>query len=47
MRKEFKDLYVSYREQGLTVDNAYLKAYSVICSKYDKADIDRELGNIN
>ena len=47
MRKELKDLYVEYREQGLTVNDAYLKAYSVICSKYDKADIDRELGETN
>lgn len=47
MRKELKDLYVEYREQGLTVNDAYLKAYEVISNKYDKADIDRELGGMN
>lgn len=43
MREEFEKLYLENRNKGMSKDDAYTEAYSVICNKYDDADIDREL----
>ena len=43
MREELERLYIENRNKGMSVDKAYIEAYSVICNKYDDADIDREL----
>ncbi len=43
MGEEFERLYNENLAKGMNEDDAYTEAYSVICNKYDDADIDREL----
>lgn len=43
MRKEFMDLYVSYRNHGMSRDDAYSTAYTVLREKYGEENINREL----
>lgn len=47
MQEELKQLYESNLKKGMSQDDAYSEAYSVICNKYDDADIDRELDGRN
>lgn len=47
MRDEFEILYKENLTKGMNENDAYMEAYSVICSKYDDADIDRELDGRN
>lgn len=43
MTEELEKLYKENLAKGMNHDDAYTEAYSAICSKYDDADIDREL----
>lgn len=43
MNEELMKLYEENFKSGMSQDDAYTEAYSVICNKYDDADIDREL----
>ena len=43
IKEELNKLYQENIAKGMTEDNAYTEAYSVICNKYDDATIDREL----
>ena len=43
MREEFTNLYVIYRNKGLSRDEAYEAAYTEIRNKYDEATVNREL----
>lgn len=47
MQKELERLYKENLANGMNEDDAYTEAYSVICNKYDDADIDRELDGRN
>ena len=43
MREEFTNLYVAYRNNGMSRDEAYDAAYAEIRNKYDETEINREL----
>ena len=43
MQNELIKLYEENLAKGMSQDDAYAEAYSIICNKYDDADIDREL----
>ena len=43
MREEFTNLYVSYRSNGLSRDEAYNAAYTELRNKYDEETVHREL----
>ena len=47
MKEELERLYNENLTKGMTKDDAYTEAYSVICNKYDDADIDKELDGRN
>lgn len=43
MRKEFMDLYVSYRNNGLSRDEAYNAAYKELKERYNEDMVHTEL----
>lgn len=43
MREEFTNLYVTYRNKGLSRDEAYNAAYTELRRKYDEKTVHREL----
>ncbi len=43
IQDELVELYEKNLQDGMDEDDAYSEAYSVICNKYDDAEIDRYL----
>lgn len=43
MQEELRKLYEENKRKGMSDDDAYTEAYSVICTKYEDAEIDHEL----
>lgn len=42
MREELERLYIENLAKGMSEDNAYTEAYSVICNKYDDGEMESE-----
>lgn len=47
MQEKLKRLYEENLSKGMSQDDAYGEAYSVICNQYEDAEIDRNLDGRN